>query len=215
MTTITVTGTATAAVAPDRAIVRVALTHLAPTASAAMAEITTRSTALTALLDELAIARADWATSGVTVSEESEWRNDRSVVVGQRATATASITVRDIAADSDVLGRLLRDVVDVVKARVDQMGWVVDDTNPARLQLLGDAARDARVRADAYATALGLVVSGVDAISEAPLGSPEPVPQAREMFAAKAMMDSAPMPVNAGDVDLGAQVHVRFHVVPV
>jgi uncharacterized protein YggE len=214
MSTITVTGAARAAVAPDRALVRVALTHLAPTASAAMAEISRGGEALAALLAELGIARADWATSGVNVSEESEWRNDRSVVVGQRATASASITVRDIAADSDVLGRLLRDVVDTVGGRIDSMSWVVDDENPARLELLAAAAHDARVRADAYAGALGLVVSGVDAVSEHPLGDPTPRPEGVAVMARAMMSDSAPVPVNAGDVDLTARVNVRFTVLP-
>lgn len=211
MSTITVTGAARAAVAPDRALVRIALTHLAPTASAAMAEISRRGEALAILLAELGVARADWATSGVNVTEETEWRNDRSVVVGQRATASASITVRDIDADSDVLGRLLRDVVDTVGGRIDSMSWVVDDENPARLELLAAAAHDARVRADAYAGALGLVVSGVDAVSEHPLSEPTPRPEGVVM--ARAMMsDSAPVPVNAGDVDLTARVNVRFSV---
>ena len=213
MSTVTVTGSARAAVAPDRALVRVTLTHLAPQASAALDAVSGQATALGELLDRLGIERRDWATGGVVVNEESEWRDDRSVVVGQRATATASITVRDIAGET--LGVLLRDVVDGVGARVDTMSWVVDDQNPARIELMAAAARDARVRADAYAAALGLAVSGVDAVSEQPLGDPEP--RAEGMMVAKARMmtaDSAPVPVNPGDVELAARVHVRFHVIP-
>jgi uncharacterized protein YggE len=212
MSTITVTGTARAAVTPDRALVRIALTHLAPTASAAMTEISRRGEALAVLLAELGVARADWATSGVNVAEESEWRNDRSVVVGQRATASASITVRDIAADYDVLAGLLRDVVDTVGGRIDSMSWVVDDDNPARLELLAAAAQDARVRADTYAGALGLVVSGVDAVSEHPLSNPEPRAEGAAVMGRAMMSDVAPLPINAGDVDLTARVNVRFTV---
>lgn len=215
MSTVTVTGSARAAVSPDRAVVRVSLTHVAPTASAAMAEIVRQADALGALMDTLGIARNDWATGGVRVSEESEWREDRAVVIGQRASASASVTVRDTSTEAGLVGRVLRDVVDTVGARIDDMSWLVDDDNPARLELLAAAARDARVRADAYAGALGLSVSGVDTVSEQPLGAPEPRGEAYGMARkAMAMSDAGGMPVNAGDVDVTANVHVRFHVIP-
>ena len=89
--------------------------------------------------------------------------------------------------------------------------WRVDADNPARAALLGAAARDALVRATAYADALGLRLGEVELISEVPL-VPEPSPQPRTMMAAAKMADSVELSVSSGTVELNAEVYVRFAI---
>jgi uncharacterized protein YggE len=208
MATVTVCGTAEATVQPDRVVVGLGLTHLAGDAAAALDAVAQRSQELEALLTAMGFARVDWTTDGVSVGEEREWRKETNVLVGYRATTGVAVTVRDHAQ----VGPLLRDAVTRCGADVRDLRWEVDAANPARRELLGEAARDARVRATAYAEALGLRLGEVEVVDESPIGA-EPTPRPTPMMAMRSMgkiADDAEVSVSGGQIRLAAAVHVRF-----
>jgi len=209
MATVTVKGSASAGARPDRAQLSLTVTEIDRDAATALARTADRSRLLEALLQELGIAPEQWTTSGVSVTEEYEWRTDRNEFVGYRATAGVRVTVRELAQ----LGLLLGESVTRARAQVAGPWWQVDDDNPVALGLLRAAAIDARRRAEAYADALGLRLGEVDTISEVPLkpegpggGGPEPA----MMKMADAVADA---PVNPGEIDLAAEVFVRFALI--
>jgi uncharacterized protein YggE len=210
MATVTVRGSALAAVTPDRAELSLALTHLAADAASALDEVAARSQRLEQILSGHGFARTDWATDGVTVAEEFQWKNDTNVLVGHRATTGLTVTIRS----SELVGPVIRDAVTTTGASVRSLVWRVDADNPARKALLAAAARDAKVRASAYVEALGLRLGEVDSISEAPLvPEPAPMPQPRMMAAAK-MGDGGELSVSGGLIELHADVNVRFAILP-
>jgi uncharacterized protein len=193
------------AVAPDYAVVSIALTHVGPDPSSALDNVAERSHRLAQVVGELSIDRRDWLTDGVQLAEEWQWKNDANVLVGHRATTGATVTVRS----PDVVGALLRDVVALCAATIRQTTWHVDVTNPVRHELLGEAARDAQRKAAAYAAALGLEVGDVELISEAPISvAPAPAAEAYEMRLAKA--DTPTVSIGDGSIEVAAVVHVRF-----
>jgi uncharacterized protein YggE len=208
MATVTVRGSALAAVTPDRAELSLALSHLAADAAGALDEVAARSQRLEQILTEHGFAHTDWATDGVTIAEEFQWKNDTNVLVGHRATTGLTVTIRS----SELVGPVIRDAVTITGASVRNLVWRVDADNPARKALLAAAARDAKVRASAYVEALGLRLGEVDSISEAPLvQEPGPMPQPRMMAAAK-MGDGPELSVSGGLVELHADVNVRFAI---
>lgn len=207
MASVTVRGSAAASVTPDRAELSLEVSHRAKDAAGALDEVATRSQQLEEILVRHGLSRDDWATEGVQVGDDIEWRNNQQVRVGYVASTAITVTVRSL----DLVGAVVRDAVTEAGAGVRRLSWKVDRDNPARRGLLADAARDARVRGAAYAEALGLRLGEVELISEAPI-APEPGPMPRAMAAP--MMDAAKMggevEVSAGLVELGADVHVRF-----
>jgi len=208
MSSVTVRGTALAAVTPDRAELGLALTHLAPDAAVAYDEVADRSQQLEAMLAGHGFAREDWTTEGVQVGEEYQWQNDSNVLVGYRATTAVSVTVRR----TELVGTLIRDGVTDAGAGVRNLVWRVDADNPARRELMAAAARDAHLRATAYVDALGLHLGDVELISELP-PTAEPSPEPRMMMAAGGKMaDHAELSVSGGLVELGAEVFVRFAI---
>lgn len=207
MPSVTVRGSALAAVAPDRAELSLAITHLAADPATALEEASTRSQRLEQMLAALGIGRSEWTTDGVQVAEEHQWKNDSNVLVGHRATTALTVTVRS----TELVSAVIRDGVTDAGASVRSLTWRVDADNPARAALLGAAARDALVRATAYADALGLRLGEVELISEVPL-VPEPSPQPRTMMAAAKMADSVELSVSSGTVELNAEVYVRFAI---
>ena len=207
MSSVTVRGTAAASVTPDRAELSLALTHLAADAAGALDEVAARSQQLEQMLAGHGFGAGDWATEGVQVSEEHQWKNDSDVLVGHRATTAVTVTVRSLG----LVGRIVRDGVTGAGANVRSLVWLVDADNPTRRDLLAGAARDARVRATAYVDALELRLGEVEMISEIAIG-PEPAPQPRMMMAASKTNDSAELSVSAGLVELSAEVYVRFAI---
>lgn len=210
MSSVTVRGTALASVTPDRAELSLALTHLAADAAAALDEVSARSQRLEEMLAGHGFQRTDWATEGVQVGEEYQWKNDSNVLVGFRASTAVSVTIRS----TELVGKVIRDGVTGVGANVRNLVWRVDADNPARRALLADAARDARVRAAAYVEALGLRLGEVEIISEVAFApEPSPQPQGRMMaMAAGKMADQAELSVSGGLVELDAEVYVRFAI---
>ena len=85
MSSVTVRGSALAAVTPDRAELSLALTHLAPDAASALDEISSRSQRLEQILLSLGFSSDDWATDGVQIAEEYQWQKESNVLMGHRA----------------------------------------------------------------------------------------------------------------------------------
>jgi uncharacterized protein len=216
MANVTVCGSATASVRPDRVVVQLGLTHVAADAGAALDEVAQRSQELENLLVTMGFAEQDWVTEGVQVAEEWQWRNDANVLVGYRATSGIATTVRAF----DVVGTLIRDAVRECGASVRELSWQVDPDNPTRSDLLGRAAHDARRRAQAYTAALGLRLGEVELISESPI-SASPTPRAETSGAAmmatrmaKGADTGDAMSISGGLIDLVAEVFVRFAILP-
>jgi uncharacterized protein YggE len=211
MATVTVCGSASAAVRPDRAILQLALSHLANDAGTALDEVSRRSRQLESVLVGHGFSADDWVTEGIQVAEEWQWRNDSNVLVGYRAGTASAVTVRAL----DRLGVLIRDAVSECGAGVRDLSWRVDADNPTRSELLGAAARDARRRAQAYTEALGLRLGAVEQIDEQPIAT-GPVPHAEMMATrmAKSAGADASVAVSGGTVELTAEVFVRFAILP-
>ena len=209
MSSVTVRGSALAAVTPDRAELSLALTHLAPDAAGALDEISVRSQRLEQILIELGFTTDDWATDGVQIAEEYQWQKESNVLVGHRATTALTVTVRS----SELVSTVIRNGVTTAGASVRSLAWHVNADNPARTSLLGAAARDARVRATAYVEALDLHLGDVELVSEAPISAEPPQqPQARVAMAAKMSDGGAELSLNGGRVELSAEVYVRFAI---
>lgn len=210
MASVTVRGTAVDSVTPDRAELTLEVSHRAKSAAAALDDVAARSQRLVAMLEQHGIGESDWATEGVNVGEDHEWKNNQHVMVGYRASTAVQVTLRDTAK----VGAIIRDGIDTAAASVRNLSWAVDRSNPAQHALLAEAAVDARRRATAYTEALGLRLGEVESISEAPLQTPgNPTIQFDAMVAmSDAAAGAREMRVSGGLIELTAEVHVRFAV---
>ncbi|MFZ4718888.1 MAG: SIMPL domain-containing protein [Ilumatobacteraceae bacterium] len=210
MPIVVVRGSAAASVTPDSAQLTLDVTHVAADAPTALQQVAARSRSLQDVLDRQGVAATDRVTAGIQVNDEYEWRDNTNVKVGHRATTAITVTVRAI----DTVGALVAAAVGDAGVAVRHLAWQVDRDNPARARLLGDAARDARARASAYAEALGLAVGEVEMISEAPIGVEPGQPRALHMMAdAAPMAKSMEVAVSEGVVELQSDVYVRFALV--
>jgi uncharacterized protein len=160
---ITVRGEAVVSAVPDEVRFRLSVSAVRSRHAEALQDVTARSHELDSLLDELGIPKTKRSTSGISIRENREWVEERSVHRGYEA--LSSIVVR--LDDPSIAGRLLEGAVEHAQALVDGPWWSVDGDNPARLEACAKAARDARRKAEAYAEASGLGVGPIVSIREA------------------------------------------------
>jgi uncharacterized protein YggE len=202
MATLTVLGRAEVSVPPDEASLALSVESVRSTAAEALADVAGRMRSLLGLLDELGVGSAARTTSGVSVSEAGEHRDGTWQHRGYRASERLTVSV----GDAETVGRLLGEAVQRADARAEGPWWAVSSSNPARAGAIRAAAGDARVRAEALASGLGVRLGALVEAVEG--GATRPEPRA----AMKAM--AVDVPVEAGEARVAASVSVTFQVEP-
>jgi uncharacterized protein YggE len=211
---IVVRGTAEARALPDRARLRVDVTadHRDQDAAyQARAEIAAR---VDAVLAEHAGAVDRTTVAGLRVEPRTRWANGRELHEGWRASRTTLVELLGL----DALGPIMAGLVEA-GAAVTGPEWTLAPTNPAHAEARRGAAEDARLRAAAYAEALGLDLGPVAWVAEPGLrlgddgGGPPPVPrgvQVRAVLAAD--QPEVPEDLSASEMTVEAAVEVGFRI---
>ena len=199
--TIQVRGNAVRRAEPDEALLSITLTTLADSPGPALADVSTRTGALSDLLDELGIDTTDRTTTGITVFEEFDHtsRGGRQSL-GHRALTQVSVRLTDRLR----LGRLVSRAVEELAARVEGPRWQIAPDNPVRLEAARAAARDAESKARAYAEGVGLRLGRPLRLNES--DSVRGAIRSEGWVAAAA----APVPVDPGEHEVFASIQVTF-----
>jgi uncharacterized protein YggE len=202
-----VEGRASTTTLPDKAELRLQVSHLDADPKEALRVAGERAEEVTAVLRETGIPDTAWHTAGVRVAEEWRWEKDKSVSYGHRATARFDITVTE---GLDVVGAIVSKSV-AAGAEVVGQDLVVSPDNAGRQEAYRRAALDARARATAYTDALGLRLGRVVRIDEA--GESRPTPMPRMMAMAAPADEAAPAgaaTVHVGEIEVDAAVTITF-----
>ena len=160
-TEIVVKGSATLRVMPDRAVLRVEVDGEGQSRDEAYRQAAPLATAVDGVVERHRPAVAQAVTASLTVHPRSRWKRGQSVRTGWRASRTTILEVTEFAALGDLLAELA-----TAGGAVDGPDWVLDPDNPVHVEARRQAAADARARADAYADALGLRVTGLAWLAE-------------------------------------------------
>lgn len=201
---ITVTGEAEEQVAPDQAILTVSLVtknkdlNLAKRDNDAMVE------KLVTIARDFKIAKEKVATSGVYISPEYNYEQNKQVFIGYIVNRTLRITMDDISINERVLSA-------VVDAKIDQVNGVeftLSDREKLAKAVRVKAVENAREKATALATAAGAKLGQVVNIATA--GAEQPMPPRPMMYAKAAMAESSVAPSLPGMVSLSESVTVSY-----
>lgn len=207
---ITVTGEGHAAIAPDMAVITLAVVQQAKTAQDALDQNNKAMGAVLATLKDSGVAERDLQTSGFSIQPQYTYPNDKDghtqppVLNGYQVSNGLTVRVRDLSK----LGGLLDQAV---KLGINQ-GGDIQFTNDkpdaaledARKKAVADAAAKAKTLTDAAGVKLGRVI----AIREGGVAAP-PQPYMRAMAAAP--MDKA-VPVATGENDYNASVSITYAI---
>jgi hypothetical protein len=194
---ITVVGTGSETLTPDRAAFSFGTVSQASTASGAL---TASSQAVTRVIDALrkaGVSKADIQTSEVSLSPRMNENGE--AIVGYTASNTVTATVRKLAEAGDVIDA-------AVAAGASQMygpNLLAADQDAAYRNALKAAVAEARVKAETLASSSGMTLGRITAITES--GATPPMPLAADE-AARGLA----VPIEPGTQKIEATVSVTF-----
>jgi len=203
--TIVTTGEAVVRRAPDRAFVTAAVETRAKDPKDAQQKNAAIMTTVQQRLESAGIAREAIRTLGYTIQQEVDWVNGRRVP--REYLARNAIEVRLDAIDRT--GDVLDVVVQAGATSVADVRFDLKDRDAAEREALRLAVVDARGRADAAAAGAGLTIDRVIKIEDARQSFQPPRPM---MAMAREVADQVATPVEAGDVEIHAQVTVTVAI---
>lgn len=193
---ITVNGTGSVFVTPDRASFTFGTVSQGRTAAAALTTSSAAIDRVVAALRNAGVARADIQTSDVSVSPRMNEAGDS--IVGYTATNSVTARVRSIGN----AGAIIDAAVGAGANQIYGPNLLVSDQDAAYRNALRAAIAEARAKAQVLANASGLSVGRITAISESGT-TPQPLP------AVGGARDSAPT-IEPGQQRIEATVSVTF-----
>lgn len=198
---LTVSADGMARVAPDMASISLGVSKQAPTAAAAMDQVSQAQAAVIAALKQAGLPEDDIQTSGLTLSPRLEYPEGQAPrVVGYGAQNMVTIRVQDLAR----LGAVLDGIVAAGANEVHGISFGRSDAGAAEDEARRAAVAEARHRAGVLAEAAGLTLGPVRAIRDVAPGGMGPQPMAMRAMAAEAV------PVQAGTLDITASVEIDY-----
>lgn len=190
---------------PDMATINVGVTTEGQTAAAALAENARRSQALIQALRRAGVAERDIQTANVSVYPQQVYGEGQAPrITGYQANNTVTAKVRNI----DNTGRVIDAAVGAGGNNVNGVSFSYQDPDVQMNAARRDAISNARERAELYASALGMRVHRVVAVSEGGGYRPPIVPMAMERMAAA----DASTPIAPGEIETQVSVSVTFEL---
>jgi uncharacterized protein YggE len=192
---ITVLGTGSASVMPNRASFAFGTVSQAATANAALAASSQSVVRVIAALKRVGVAQADIQTTDVSLSPRTNDNGDE--IVGYTASNTVTATVSKIGDAGDVVDA----AVGAGANQVSGPNLLASDQDAAYRNALEGAVADARAKAETLATAAGSTLGKITAIVEGGGAIPMPL--------AAGAKDSS-VPIEPGTQKIEATVSVTF-----
>jgi len=192
---------------PDIAVITAGVVTQAPSASAALTDNNRRMQAVFRALDAAGIDERDIQTSSINLNARYDHSNrSEPRLLGYTASNQLTIRFRDIDNAGGIIDALVAQGVNQINGPSLQIDAPEAAMNEARRDAIGKA----RQRAELYATAAGMRVVRIVAISEAGAARPSVMMDGRGMMSGVA--ESAPMQIAAGEQRLTASVSVTFEL---
>ncbi|WP_137154629.1 SIMPL domain-containing protein [Rhizobium sp. FKL33] len=208
---ISVTGEATAALAPDMALVNLAVVRNEATARAALDGANKAMTDVLAAMKQAGVADKDLQTSGFFIQAQYDYSSDNDgkppKLLGYQVGNTLTVRLRDLSK----LGGLLDTAVTLGVNQGGDIRFLNDKPDAAIDKARAEAVRDALAKAKTLADAAGVVLGDVLEIADNAAVA-EPVPMARMSMAGKESSDAVPLAT--GENSYRASVSVKIAIKP-
>lgn len=207
--TISVSGHGEVDIAPDLALVTIAVETTNERAETAVTENAERSDRVVQSIKQLIGASDRVSTTGFSLQPRYEHRQGE---MEPRITGyVASNSVRVESRRIDSVGKIVDAAIRVGANRVDQLDFTAENPEPARLDALELAGQRAKAQAERIAQSLGVRLGKVLSVAA---GGPVPVFAKRYDMGRMAMAESAvaATPIEAGQVQVSADLSVVYEI---
>lgn len=204
--TITVTGEALISAEPDQAQLDIGVVTQARTAPEASKENAERVARVLSEVKKILGKNDEVKTSGYSLTPAYRYpQGGKPEIVGYNASNTLRIKTMSL----DLVGRLIDSAMQAGANNVNRLVFTLKDEQSAQLEALRAASLKARSKAEAIATALGLKIVKITAVTE---GERMIQPIVRQVTALRAEAAPAQTPVEPGTVDVRSTVSMTVEV---
>ena len=211
LSSIRVTGDARVSARPDRVQIDLGVQTQAPLSQDAAAGNARQLEAVLAAVRKAAGPGAQLRTVSYSLSPNYQYKTSggEPTITGYTALNVVEVTLDDLARIGDCIDAATRAGAN----RVQGIQWTLRDQDTVRAQALREAATRAHAEAEVLAGALNLRILRVLTVEES---SPQIVPLRVHVAAARAAASAAeaPTPVEAGTLDVSANVALTVEVGP-
>lgn len=204
--TVTVTGSASVAAAPDIARITFACQATASDVQAAIQASSDAVLAARAALAKAGVEGKDAPSGRVSVNAQEVWENNSPRITGYTAEHQVTATVRNVDAVGDVLAAVVAAAGNAM--RLQGVTFGVEDEASVASTARDRAFAHAHTVAAQYAAAAGRTLGAAVRIEEGDVYGPSPMPKARAM-----VMAADSVPVEPGTADVSAAVRVTWELV--
>lgn len=118
LNTISVKGDGKVYAKPDKAEFSVRVTKTRDTSKQALEEVNKRISKIKERLDKKGVVEKDIQTSNLSIYPDYDWKNNNWVLVGQRASQTLTVSVRNIGEKATKIAEILDEVASVDDVRI-------------------------------------------------------------------------------------------------
>lgn len=212
--TISVSGTGIVSETPDTARVSLGVEARNESLKTAQDDVSRRIESVTNTLTGLSVGADDIQTSNYSIYPVPEYDRNGNYegIEHYEVSVTLDVTARDL----DSLGTILDETVGAGVNTIGGISLFVDDTSTAASQARAAAMEDARARADEYANASGVLITGVYSIVE----TSAPQPKSEEMAMDASLMaesdaagaESRTVPISPGSSEIRVDVNVIYTI---
>lgn len=209
--TITVTGEATVAVKPDRAVIGLGAVAQADDAAAAQQRVNEIMHKTIDAIRQVGVPEDRIQTAGLSlqpVYSQAKSRQADEIHIPAIVAYRASNTVRVQLDDLDLIGKVIDAGITAGANQLEGINFEIKDDTQPRSQALEQATANARSKADVIAQAAGTPISVLHNISEGGVHIITPVYRGVRAMAAMEM----DTPVQPGQVQIRASVTVTYRV---
>ena len=196
-------------VIPDRGTVSFTTENQTKDQQEAVKKTNSQMNDLKEKIQKLKLADIEFKTTNYSVYPVREYEKDHYVDKGTKASMTLEVTTSEIP-------RLGEAMVEASKAGIQNVGSMVtflslEKSQAEYLKCLDVASNDARKKADQLAKKLGFKIGDVLNVIETPTPQSNHFPD-RAMFDKGAMMDAAPVSIEAGSQIFSTNILVTFDI---
>jgi len=196
-------------VIPDRGTVSLTTENQTKDQQEAVKKTNSQINDLKERIQKLKLADIEFKTTNYSVYPVREYEKDHYVDKGTKVSMTLEVTTSEIP-------RLGEAMAEASKAGIQNVGSMVtflslEKSQAEYLKCLDVASNDARKKAEQLAKKLGFKVGNVLNVIESPAPQANHFPE-RAMFAKGAMMDAAPVSIDAGSQIFSTNILVTFDI---
>lgn len=207
---ITVSGNSVVRVAPDQAKLSLGVLTIAPDAKKAQQDNARLANSIIAALVKAGVPGDKIETRDYSVWPEYSYPKPEEKkppeITAYRVSNTLLVTVDDLTR----MGSVIDAAVMAGANQVQSIQFLKKDTSSAQREALQKACKEARLKAEAVAAALGVEIAGIASVQEDSAISYPPI--YRYSLVDEAAAGSAPTPIQPGELMVDANVTVVFLV---